>query len=260
MRILLLLAVFAATATSITAQQVQPVQPCYPYEGTLVNILNPHGRRFKIKTVVGVSSATAREADYVEFQTMENIYSVGDPDKKTPPVLLFEKGTPIYGVVSVRKSRHFPFKRGKLELVLQPLVNWNGEKYELGIARHGVIRATDKPKRRNDPCKETDIPNPCVAGRGNAEVAPLVAATAAGGAAALAALADEEETLFIAATAFFAIAKDVGNLLNGTDVGIAKDEIFDLVIENKKVCALKKAEAQARAAKAQKTDESGARP
>src|SRR5262245_35785412 len=85
-----------------------------------VQILQSSNRKFKIKTVTGVSSATAREADYVEFKTMEKIYS----DEPLPQVL-FDKDTPIYGLVTLRKSRHFPLKRGKLELILEPLVNWN---------------------------------------------------------------------------------------------------------------------------------------
>ena len=247
MKILLLIIVFAATATDIAAQQYDA---CTNDGGTQVRILNPHGRRFKIKTTVGVNSSTAREADYVEFQTMENIYAVA---KDKPPQVLFEKGTPIYGVVTLRKSRHFPFKRGKLELILEPLVNWNGEKLDLIISRHGPVRTADKPKRRNDPCKETEGGN-CVAGRGNAEVAPLVPAVAVGGAAALAAIAEEEDTSFIAATAVFTIAKEIGNLLNGTDVGIAKDEIFDLALAPTQACARRMEEPQAAAAKPQKNN------
>lgn len=86
----------------------------------------------------------------------------------------------------------------------------------------------------NDPCKAKK--NNCVAGRRNASVAPIVPAVAAAGAGAVAALAKEEETRFIAATSFFSIAKEVGNLLNGTDAEISKDEIFDLFVEPTSIC------------------------
>ena len=81
----------------------------------------------------------------------------------------------------------------------------------------------------------------CVAGRGNAEVGILVTAVAAGASAAVAALADEEETVLVAATGFFAVAKDVATLLAGTDVEIAKDEIFDLTFDAKQQTRLRNA-------------------
>jgi len=197
-------------------------------------------RPFKIKAVVGVSSSTARVADYVEFKTMENIYSATNP-----PKLLFGKDTPIYGVVTRRKHRHFPFVGGQLELKLEPLVNWDGMRVEIAIARHGPIDTKNQEsekerKRRNKPCKEGG--NNCVAGRRNASVAPVVPAVAAAGPGAVAAIAKEEETRFIAATAFFTTAKELGNVLNGTDAEISKDEIFDMFIEPKPqlICDLPK--------------------
>ena len=219
---------FAQTATN----------NCTEYGGKSVPILQSGSRKFKIKVANGVSSKTAREADYVEFRTMEPIYSTGNP-----PVVLFAKDTPIYGLVTRRKSRHFPLRRGKLELQLERLVNWNGDEIEIAISRHGPLVPIDRPKQRNDACKPGG--NNCVAGRGNAEVGILVPAVAAGAGGAVAALADEEETTFIAATAFFSVAKELGNLLNGTDVEIAKDEIFDLTIDAKQqtVCAMPDAKA-----------------
>lgn len=217
---------------------------CTEYGGKSVPILQPGTRKFKIKAITGVSSKTAREADYVEFQTMEKIYAAGNP-----PTLLFDKGTSIYGYVTLRKSRKFPFRRGKLELNLQQLVNWNGDKIDIAISRHGPLPRNDRPDQRNDPCEpknpRTDKHN-CVAGRGNAEVAILVpaVAAAAGGVVTAAADGDDDDTEFIAATAFFSIAKELGNLLNGTDVEIAKDEIFDLEFDAKQqtVCALPSAD------------------
>lgn len=227
--LVLLLIVFA---TGRTLAQTSP-NNCTEYGGKSVPILQPGSRKFKIKAVNGVSSKTAREADYVELKTMEPIFSTGKPR-----VVLFDKDTPIYGLVTRRKSRHFPLRRGKLELQLERLVNWNGDEIEIAISRHGPLVPIDRPKQRNDPC-ETPRKN-CVAGRGNAEVGILVPAVAAGAGGAVAALADKEETTFIAATALFSVAKELGNLLNGTDLEIAKDEIFDLTIDAKQqtVCAM----------------------
>lgn len=72
-----------------------------------------------------------------------------------------------------------------------------------------------------------------MAGRGNAEIAILVPTIAAAAGGIVTAVADNDETEFIAATAFFSIARELGNLLNGTDVEIAKDEIFDLTFDSK---------------------------
>jgi hypothetical protein len=68
-------------------------------------------------------------------------------------------------------------------------------------------------------------------------VSVLVTAVAGAGPAAVGALAKEEETRFIAATALFNIAKDLGNLLNGTDVSVTKDEVLDLFFGTSMVCA-----------------------
>lgn len=226
MKYLFLFLVIAVTNTNVSAQ----LSGCKEYGGTPAKILKAE-RRFKIKAVVGVSSATAREADYVEFKTMENIYSTD-----TPPVVLFAKDTPVFGVVTLRKARHFPLRRGKLELILEPLINWNGDEIHIAIARHGPVNNPDRRKRRNDPCKERR--ENCIAGRGNAAVAPLVPAIAAAGAGAVTAIAKDDDTEFIAATAFFTIAKEIGNLLNGTDVEVSKDEIFDLIILTQQVCKM----------------------
>jgi hypothetical protein len=74
--------------------------------------------------------------------------------------------------------------------------------------------------------------------RVNAPVAPVVTAIAGGASGVVAAIGKEEETRFIAATTFFSLAKELGNVLTGTDVEVAKDEIFDLIIETRSVCAL----------------------
>jgi hypothetical protein len=234
MKRFLFLSVFVMASVSASAQ-------CR-YGGTLMPIMQD--RPFKIKAVVGVSSSTARVADYVEFRTMENIYSATDP-----PKLLFGKDTPIYGVVTRRKHRHFPSVGGQLELELEPLINWDGTRVEIAIARHGPInqkKANEESKKerksRNKPCKQ-DRDN-CIAGRRNLSVAPVVPAVAATGAGAVAAIAKEEETRFIAATAFFSIAKELGDLLNGTDAEISKDEIFDMFIspESQRICIFPKEE------------------
>ena len=229
--------------TTINTAAQSKMEPCEPYGGKRLPILyHPGQSKFKIKAVAGVDSATAREADYVEFKTMENIYAaVPQPSAQPlPPIVLFPKETPIYAIVTHRKHRHFPLVRGQLELKLEPLTNWNGEEIEIAIARHGPVKSPDEPKRRNDPCKKTEHPEKnCVAGRGNAAVAPIVPSVAGASAVTVAALAKKDETRFIAATAFFSIAKDVADVLNGTDVAVGAGEIFDLIVDSrtKTVCA-----------------------
>ena len=236
MRYILLLLLIVFGALQGLAQTT--TNNCTEYGGKSVPILQPATRKFKIKAMGGVSSKTAREADYVEFRTMEKIYAAGKP-----PVLLFDKDTPIFGVVTRRKSRKFPFRRGKIELELEQLVNWNGDKIDIAISRHGPLRRNDRPDQRNDPCEPLPprvAKHNCVAGRGNAEVAILVPAVAAAASGVITAAANDDETEFIAATAFFSIAKELGNLLNGTDVEISKDEIFDLTFDAsaQTVCAM----------------------
>ena len=80
--------------------------------------------------------------------------------------------------------------------------------------------------KENKPC-EYERGN-CVAGRRNSEVAPVVTAVAGAGGAAVVAFAKDDQTRFIAASSFFTLAKDLGNLLNGTDATIAAGEIFNM--------------------------------
>src|ERR1044072_3640266 len=140
--LILLLTVFA-TGRALAQTPTANSPNCTEYGGKSVPILQPGTRKFKIKAVNGVSSKTAREADYVEFKTMEPIYSTGNP-----PVVLFAKDTPIYGFVIFRKSRHFPIRKGKLELRLEPLINWNGDDIQIAISRHGKFEDPDRPDQR----------------------------------------------------------------------------------------------------------------
>jgi hypothetical protein len=179
---------------------------------------------YKIKAVHGVSSSTARVADYVEFVTMEDIYSDQSGPCKGGQVLI-PKATPAYGVVTRRKHRHFPFVGGKLEVNLENMKAWDGTQIKVVISRHASLG-----KGSSKPCK-----NPtenCVAGRRNASVAPIVPAIAGSGSAVIAAVADDTAARVIAAAALFTLAsqESIGNLLNGTDAEIAKDEIFDMHI------------------------------
>jgi len=190
-------------------------------------------RPYKIKVVSGVSSETSRVADYVEFKTMEPIYS-------SDGTQVFPKETAIFGVVTRRKHRSFPFMGGKIELRLEPLLTWDGQAVEIAIARKipiGARTGQEKAEGRNEPCNGNR--ENCVAGRRNPSVAPAVAAAAGASGAAITAIAKDDETRFIAASAFFSLAKDLGNLLAGTDAVIAKDEVFDLyLMKNFTVCVL----------------------
>lgn len=233
MKYLFLLFLLVCSTLSTLAQTSDLNDGCKQYGGKPTYVLKSEKRLFKIKTIVGASSEKAREADYVEFTTMEPIYST-----ENPPRVLFAKGTSIFGFVTHRKKRRFPLRRGQIELRLEPLINWNGDKIEMAILRHGPFKKHDKAERRNDPCKRTDEPgHNCVAGRGNAPVSPVVTAVAGGASGVVAAIAKEEETRFIAATTFFSLARELGNVLSGADVEVAKDEIFDLIIETPSVCA-----------------------
>ena len=238
-----LLLLFATISVAAQSRLIRPetrLDVCKKYGGEYLSILgSPYPneyRRFKLKAAGSINSGTSREADYVEFKLMEPVY-VADNSKR----VLFPKDTSVFGVVTRRRSRHFPVIRGKLELQLEPLINWNGERVEIAIARHGPLRESEtlkERKRRNAPCKDkTDEPSEnCVAGRGDAPVSAIVTGIAGAGPAAVSAIAKDEDTRFIAATAFFNVAKDLANLLNGTDVGINKDDIFDLVFDTKPVC------------------------
>jgi hypothetical protein len=238
----LLLICFLAFATVANAQFDSNPKLCRGKSKPIPILQKPS---FKIKAANSVNSATARVADYVEFTTMEPIYSNEDY-----PTILFDKGTSIYAVVTRREHRHFPMVRGKLEIALEPLMGWDNRRIEMAITRHGELTRNEtgrvsqeelhkRNKGINKPCKVD--PHNCVAARGNAEVSLLVTAVAGGAGAAVSSVAKDDDTKFIAATSFFSIAKDLGNLLNGTDVGIVKDEIFNLQLKaDSDFCAIPK--------------------
>lgn len=192
---------------------------------------------FKIRAKSKVSSETARVADYIEFQTMEKIYS------KLPfPKELFPVGTSIYAVVTWRKHRSFPFRGGKIEIALEPLVNWDGTQIQMGIRRRGTVRPEpNEAKHRLKPCDKALNGENCVAGRRDPKVAPVVATIAGSAAGAVGAFADDDDDAlkFFAATTFFSMAKELADLLNGTDAEIKENEIFDLYIDHGSVvCSL----------------------
>jgi hypothetical protein len=182
-------------------------------------------RPFKIKLTRTVSSATARASDYVEFTTLEDIYSVGGNDCATPQVLI-PKETSVFGYVKKSKHRHFPFVNGSLEVQLEPLINWDGHPIIISVVRRTPVPNEKAPK----PCKT--VPTNCLAGRKNPSVAPVVAGIAAAGAAVVTAVAGSSATRIVAATGFFTLLSqsDVAQILNGADAGLDENEVFDLVI------------------------------
>jgi hypothetical protein len=220
---------------------VDPTNPCKDEKEILFR------KPYKIKVVTGTSSATARVADYVEFNTMEPIYTMEEFPQEA-----FPKNTSIYAVVTRRETRRFPLVRGKLEIALEPLLTWDNRKIEMGIARHPDLTPSEaglsekelarRNKRVSKPCQPYDPQRSnCVAGRGDAAVSAAVTAIAGGAGTAISFVPKNNDTTFIAATSFFQVAKDLGNLLAGTDVEISKDAIFDLVLlEHTKVCMIPK--------------------
>jgi hypothetical protein len=180
-------------------------------------------RPFKIKLERTVSSATARESDYVLFTTLENIYSTREGNC---PAVLFPAGTNIFGTVTRRKHRKFPFRKGELEVKLEPLKIWNGETVSLEIQRRQPPPANDPPKN----CKEGN--HKCLAGRKNPAVAPVVASIATAGSSVIAGVADDKTTRIIAWSGLFTLISQGGiaELLNGTDAVLEVGEVFDLEI------------------------------
>lgn len=93
MKYLFLVSIFFCSTFSTFAQTTEKkLDGCQEYGGIRRTVLKSGDRRFKIKSVVGANSGTAREADYVEFKTMEKstprtthqeCYST-----KTPPSLV----------------------------------------------------------------------------------------------------------------------------------------------------------------------------
>ncbi len=236
MKYLLLISVIVFASANALAQarilppiapRIAPTTTCPWSNSTPVPILtrNP----FKIKAASTVSSENARVADYIEFQTMESIYS-----KEIYPTELFKPGQSIFGIVTWRKHRSFPVRGGKIEIALKPLVNWDGTEIQMGIKRHGSVRPEpNEAKRRSKPCDKALDPANCVAGRRNWKVSPVVGTIAGAAAGTVGVLADDDDDdlRFFAATTFFSMAKELAELLNGQDADIKQGEIFDLYID-----------------------------
>jgi hypothetical protein len=193
---------------------------------------------FKIALAQTVSSATARASDYVQFTTLEDIYSTDRVTAACLPVLI-PKGTSVFGLVTDRKHRHFPFINGRLEVEPVKLKVWNGDELDITIERHTAVSGHKAPRA----CRGGNTK--CIAGRKNGATAPIVAGVAAAGAAAIAAAAGKDTTRIIAATALFTILSqtDVAQILNGTDAELDEKEVFDMRIttRNAKMPPLPKA-------------------
>lgn len=222
--------VFGSANAFAQARILPPLTPRINPRGTCplkgsdrINILTR--KPFKIKAQSTVSSETARIADYVEFKTMEDIYSAAEY-----PTVVFKESTSIFAVVTWRKHRRFPFRGGNIEIALKPLVGWDGTEVQMGIRRHGRVRPDDK-KRRVDPCDKALNKKNCVAGRRDPKVAPVGGVIAGSSVAAVGAFAEDKDLRFFAATTLFSMAKDLADLLNGTDAEIKQNEIFDLYID-----------------------------
>ncbi|MCU1267990.1 MAG: hypothetical protein JWM21_4308 [Acidobacteria bacterium] len=214
------------TATeSATKTTTETINSCPDGRLLAIRIQNP----YKIKAAGTVTSSTARPDDYVEFTTMEDIYSIAEDGCKAQ--VLIPKGTSLFGFVELRKHRHFPLVDGKLTVRLRPYKAWDGETVDLSISRKNPRRNDCVPGTRKGKNLATP-PENCIAGRANANVAALVPAAAAMGTAILAAVAKTTAGKILAATALFTIVaqQNVGDLLNGTDAQINKDEVFDVEI------------------------------
>jgi hypothetical protein len=181
-------------------------------------------RLFKIKLERTISSATARESDYVQFTTLEDIYCV---DSDTPVI---PKDTIVFGVVTRRKHRHFPFKKGELEVQLEPMrLGKNAVETKVSILRRTPVPGA-KPQQG---CK--GVAENCISGRKNGVVAPIVEAVAATGGAIVAGVADAQATRIIALAGLFELVSNGGitELVNGTDSQLEEGEIFDMLIPTK---------------------------
>jgi hypothetical protein len=211
--------------TTTTVTTTQTTTPCAA--GTPLTIGT--AKAYKIKSVGTVTSSTARPSDYVEFTTMEDVYS--EPEGPCPAQVMIPKGTSVFGIVVDRKHRHFPFTNGKLTVQLVPYNTWDNQNITLSISRKDPLRNDCEAGKRKAGASAPQ--GNCVAGRANANVAAVIPATAAGGTAVLGALSDTPTGRIIAATALFAIIsqQNVGDLVNGTDAQIAKDEVFDMKID-----------------------------
>lgn len=181
---------------------------------------------YKIKVEQAVSSSTARRDDYVQFTTLEDVYSVAELN--CPTKVLIEKGTSIYGRVVIRKHRHFPLVNGRLEIKLLPIKTWDATLVHVDLRRHlsDGNNWKDTCKSLKDSRKEGN----CIAGRRNAVVAPIVPAIAATGGGAVSLIAEDTTSKVLGATAFFTLAEKVGDLLNGTDAALGAGEILDMYI------------------------------
>lgn len=178
-------------------------------------------RPFKIKLERTISSATARESDYVQFTTLEDIYCA-ESDKPVIP-----KDTIVFGVVTRRKHRHFPFKKGELEVQLEPMrLGKNAVQVDVSILRRPPLTGS-KPQQG---CK--GVTSNCISGRKNSVVAPIVEAIAAAGSAIVAGVADTQATKIIALTGLFELVGNGGvtEIVNGTDSHLEEGEIFDMLI------------------------------
>jgi len=90
-------------------------------------------------------------------------------DKTSPeckPQVLIPKSTSVFGYVTERKHRHFPFDNGELQVMLDKIKVWDGHRIEVVIARRACEK-TDKKCQKQRNKNACEVSSNCVAGRHN---------------------------------------------------------------------------------------------
>ena len=198
---------------------------------TPVTYVIPKDTTFKVKLVRVTSSSTARNYDYVEFQVMENVLSPLSPDG--PRKILIEKGAPAFGYVTQAKHRRFPFRGGKLKVILKEVKAVDGTPVSVYLSRFdpctipGVYPGLKCPAKLDcqNPKGKPFSSEPCISGRRNATVAPVVPAVATGGAVLV-----KDSTAKALAILTLLSDKTIGDLLNGVDAALDGGDIFDAYV------------------------------
>jgi hypothetical protein len=248
----------SATKTVITYTPVSPNSMTVTVNNPLAQTIDfatiTPPAKIKVKFAKALTSGIVRNGDYVELDTLEDVFStISDSGM---PRIVIPKGTAVFGIVSDRERRFAGFKHGKFKVYLdtvravdgttinvsisRPQINIPKPDFNLSTKERNALTDSDKERNAKNSCL-TKGNKLCIAGRvytstivGNLPAALLTAATAG----LLTVVKDSKTRIAAEVTLVNTLSSQQGlsAIVNGTDQIIDAGEIFDVeVMEPKRI-------------------------
>jgi len=190
--------------------------------------------KIKVKVAKTLTSGIVRNGDFVELDTLEDVFGFSDKLPNVPRVVI-PKGSIVYGRVADRELRIGPLRHGKFHVYIDDqygLRTIDGQFAQLSISRPQDVNTERNAKNK---CKTRDNKD-CIAGR--VYTTTLVgsipsAVIAAVSAAVLAKAASNSAKIAGGITLISQVGTQQGlsTIVNGTDQEIDNGDVFEVTVQ-----------------------------